>query len=104
MKLNLRERFELTAILPIQGDILSLRTIKALNDKLFPTDAEKEKYEVKSDGEFVHFNIEKGKEETDLTFTDAEKGLIKGELVKINDKKMLKPLQITLYEKFVEAA
>ena len=104
MKLNLKERIEVTNLLPEQGDILTPRLGMQIAELMFPTADEQVDMEVTRDGSVWKWNNEKGKVEKDVVLSSLQIGLIRQELSKLNDAKTLKPEQMSLYEKFVETA
>ncbi|VVB58140.1 Uncharacterised protein [Candidatus Anstonella stagnisolia] len=101
MKLAIGERFGLLDILPLEGDILTLRTAKELSDALFPTETEIKENNLVINSATGSWRSEKIFER-DYPFTETQTGFLKGILIKLNDAKKLKVSQISLYEKICE--
>ncbi|MCK9603006.1 MAG: hypothetical protein M0R66_01295 [Candidatus Omnitrophica bacterium] len=99
--LNVQERLTAMSMLPPEGNVAILRTLRGLVKKLGLTDAEFKEYEIVQDGVNLKWN-EAGTKGKEFEFGMMETKIIADELIKLNEQKKLKPAQLSLYEKFVE--
>lgn len=107
MNLNIPERIALLGVLPQQGNVITLRIIRELQTRLSFTEEELEHYNIKNhtnpDGSArVTWDPELTNEEKDISIGESAKGVIKGQLIKLNSQNQLHVTMIPLYEKFVE--
>lgn len=107
MELNIAERFALLGVLPQQGNVITLRIIRELQNRLSLTEEEIKHYNVQNhtnpDGSaMVTWNPELSEETTDIAIGESATGVIKGQLINLNATNQLHVSMIPLYEKFVE--
>ena len=100
-ELNLLERLKIVDFLiPMEGNIVTLRMVRSLIDRIGPSPADLIECEVvKRDDGKVQWN-EKGQIGKPFEFEPAELELIKGELNKLNNQNRLNHDLISLFEKF----
>ena len=100
--LNVLERLKLCPLLPPEGNIITLRMVRTLVEKLGLSAEELTKYEVvvldEKTGQ-VRWN-DAGMIPTDIELEDAEIELIKKQLKDLDAKGKLTPELISVYEKF----
>ena len=107
MKLTLPERVSLLAVLPVEGNIVTLRIVRELQNQLGFSEEEIRRYGIKnntrSDGTtFISWNPDMAKEEKDIEIGEAAKGVIVNQLKKLDAQGKLHISMMPLYEKFVE--
>ena len=107
MKLNISERFALLGVLPQQGNAITLRIVRELQNRLSFTEEELKHYNVQNhanpDGSArVTWTPELSEEETDIPIGEAATGVIKEQLTKLNAQNQLHVTMLPLYDKFVE--
>lgn len=105
IKLTIMERLALTAILPVQGNFVTLRLIKSLNEKLSLTEKEVKDFNVKitpGENNKVNFQMDyKGMAHIrDFDFTTMEKSEIKLALETLSKKDQLNIEHLNLCEYF----
>ena len=83
MKLNLQQRISLLGYLPKEWKFETLVILKDIIKKIEITQDEIAKYEIKSEGNNILWNVEGVKSELELEFTELETSEIKKAL-KIN--------------------
>lgn len=101
MKLNLQQRISLTGYLPKEWKFETLVILKDIIKKIEITQDEIAKYEIKSEGNNIFWNVEGAKTEFELEFTELEKSEIKKALKKASDGEILQMRDLPLYELFV---
>lgn len=99
-ELTVLERLRLLEILPNQGNILTLRILNDLKNKVAFSESDLEKYELKQDGNNVTWNREK--EPAGIDFSIKEIEIIRTALEQLNKNERLTNDHIGLWEKFVE--
>ena len=100
MVLTVLERLLILGLLPGEGGIIEMRLKKVIGEKIGLTSDEIVRYEVKEDGANVRWN--NGVEQTSsIELNEAEVGMIRDSLVKLDREKKLNDGHITLYDKFV---
>lgn len=107
MELDIAERFALLGILPQQGNVITLRIIRELQNQLSFTEEELKHYNVQSHanpdgGARVTWTPELSTEVKDIAIGEAATGVIKEQLTKLNAQNQLHVSMLPLYEKFVE--
>ena len=111
VKLSLKERFKLIEIIPQEGDITTIKTIRVLREELSPTEEEQEKFDMKvsqneSGSIVVTWDEKKELDEFGLgsfDFTNKEISVISTALSKLNESKKLTEDYIDLYDKFIDS-
>jgi hypothetical protein len=110
VSLTIGDRLWLFALLPKEGDISNLRLLRELKEMLNTTDAENDKYEVKTIQGGVQINPKWLEDDAaPSTARDFQIGrkawtLVKDELVKLSTQKKLSINCIDLYDKFTDEA
>lgn len=99
--LNVYERMALLNILPREGNILTLRVIRELREKLGLDDGEIKDMVVKLDSGGEKFDEKKASEAREINFKDTEQSIIKTALIGLNETKKLNLQLVSLYEAFV---
>lgn len=108
MKLNIAERLALLGVLPQQGNAITLRVIRELQNQLSFTEAEMEHYNVKNqqlpDGRVnVTWNPELIDETKDIKIGKVAKKTIIEQLERLNSTKQLHISMLPIYDKFIES-
>lgn len=99
MQLSILDRIRLLELLPERGNLVSLRLVKGLIDKIGFSDAEIAEYEIKhGDGQVTWGSNAKP---IDVEFGLAEREFIAGLFSALDEKKDLSLEQLGLYEKFI---
>jgi len=111
-KLNILERFLVLNILPKENNIMTLKTIRKLQDTLLPSDEELDEIEMKIITEDSNGNplpqpqnqFNKKKAEVEKEFEIAERGhdIISDALNKLDKEKKLNLEHMSLWDKFME--
>jgi hypothetical protein len=102
-ELTILERLRLLEILPGHGNILTLRIIGDLQNKIAFSEIELEKYELKQDDKnHIQWNREKGMESAEIELGKKEIEIIKNALEQLNKNERLTQEHIGLWEKFIE--
>ena len=101
MKLNLQQRISLLGYLPKEWKFETLVILKDIIKKIEITQDEIAKYEIKSEGNNILWNVEGVKSELELEFTELETSEIKKALKKASDDERLRMEDLPLYEFFV---
>src|SRR4030042_2235 len=106
MKLSVLERILLLGLLPKEGNILTVRLIRTLREKIEFKEEEIKLFEIKTvsstTGDALITWNKKAETEVEIDITTLEKTIIVEQLKDVNDKKKLTPDHISLYEKFLE--
>lgn len=104
VELMMGERFSLLAILPKEGDFLTLKTLRELKEMLPPSEEEFEKLEFKKEKDTP--GAVRWKPENDLPveldFSNSMLEIIRNILEALDKNKALKETHFSLYEKFVQ--
>jgi len=100
MVLTVLERLLILGLLPGEGGIVEMRLKKVIGEKIGLTSDEIVRYEVKEDGANVRWNNEV-EQTSSIELNEAEVGMIRDSLVKLDREKKLNDGHITLYDKFV---
>jgi len=102
-KFAIKDRLLIFAILPKEGDILTLKAVKSLREELAFTKEEKVKFDITFDKEMGKYTWNEEKPyEKDLEITDEQSQLISSELESLNRQKKLRIEHIDLYERFCQ--
>lgn len=106
MKLTIGERLKALQVLPANNDIVNVKIILDLQDKLATTIKEKEYHNFRptTDGKKTFWQWDKAKKEYDVDLSKAEKEIIKTELITLNSQKKLEvsSAMASLYDKVVK--
>jgi len=107
MELTVPERIALLGVLPAQGSAVTLRIVRELQGRLSFSEEEIKHYSIKNttkeDGSlFVSWNPELSNEETDIEIGEAARGVITGQLKRLDARGQLHLSMLPIYEKFVE--
>lgn len=103
MKFNISERLRVFAILPLQGDVATLRTIQELRNEFSFTDEEESAIGLKinpTDGRATwkpEADFEK-----DIPLGDSSVNIICEALSELNRKKLLHITYLELYDRFMK--
>ena len=101
VKLNVFERLVLLQILPVEGDIASLKIVRELQSKLGFTEGEFKEFELqKKDNTYV-WN-EKGRKEKEIMIGDKMNEIIIDSLKQLDKQKKLSFNHMNLYSKFIK--
>lgn len=102
MKLSLVERLRILALLPQEGDIITLRLVADARSLLGLSDKEISDFEVTSEENgLVKWNPAKAQDK-DFTIGQALTTLIRQSLMQLNGEKRLTTEDVSIYEKFIE--
>lgn len=100
--LNIAERLLLAnSVLPKIGDILTLRIVRELETKLSFSEEEQQARGMRSEGDQVFWERNANAPEP-IEIGEAAVTLIRAELKRMSEKKLLTMNHVSLYEKFVE--
>jgi hypothetical protein len=104
--LNVAERVALFNILPSQGNIVTLRSVKELLNKLAFTNKELKDWKIKQKqvdgGMMIVWDSDFTNCSKEYEINGAMSGLITEQLKEMSNQGRLKMEMLTLYEKFVE--
>jgi len=89
--LTLKDRYEILALLPQKGDLLTLEIAKGISEKVIVRPEETEQYCIKSMGQGLSWNVEGENAVFDINFTEPELAVLKKE-IKIRDEKREIPI------------
>lgn len=103
MILNVRDRLGVLGVLPKEGDIVTLRIIRKLQEELSFTEKELKDFKiVQSDGRLTwDASKDKGKE---IEIGEKANDIIVLALSKLNEQKKLQLEQMELYDMFISKA
>jgi len=99
VKLNVKDRLRLLAILPEQGDLLTLKIVRELREDLSFTEKEHKDWKIKVKGDMITWDD--GGDEREYEFGEQANELIKKQLRELDLTKTLKILDLELWEKFI---
>lgn len=106
MKLTVSERFVLLGILPPEGNFVTLRVIRELQKNLSFSEEEIKDYSIKigfdKGTSTAKWDVVKGNVAKEVKIGEMATQLIVDQLKKLDKEKRLKPIMMTIYEKFVE--
>ena len=94
-------------ILPQQGNILTLRTLRSLKERLVFTEEEIKEYKIESkatpDGNaYIVWGKEYDSVTTYIDIGENSSGIIVQQLMQLNSKGLLREQAVSLWDKFVE--
>ena len=87
IKLTLKDRFEISTILPEKGDLLTLGIVKDISKRVSITQEEIEKFEVKSVDKGFLWNEDGATAEFEIDFSNSELEIIRKEIKSLDDKR-----------------
>jgi len=107
MILTVFERANLLGLLPKEGNISTLRTVRKAREAIALSDEENERWQPRIDGTHMEWKMieEDGTpipQEADIPISELAFGMIRKKLVEADSKEKLKIEHYSLYEKFVE--
>lgn len=100
MKLNVLERLTLLQVLPQEGDFVTLKITRDLQNSLSLTEEEFKLYDVKRDDEQIIWN-DNGKEEKEILIGEKATDIIVETLSNLDKNKKLTAGTYGLYNKFI---
>ena len=100
MQLTILERVLLLNVLPVEGNIITLRIIQDLRRNLAPTEEEIKKVNLRQEGTQIRWDDEKYT--ADVPVGEKATDTVVAALVKMNSDNKLTEQFIPLYERFVE--
>lgn len=100
-KLKIADRLRLLGILPPTGGLATIRLVRDLRERFSLGKEELEKLEVKTEGDFVRWNVEKDKGR-EFTLGGFEIELIISSLRKLDKEEKLTPDLVSLWDQFVD--
>jgi len=101
LNLNLAERINLMAILPAEGNFITLKVIRELKANLGVKDKEFKTFEIIQKDNQITWN-EKGNEELEFEFGEKATDIIIEQLEKLDRTKKLEDKDFSLFQKFVK--
>ena len=103
MKLNLMERLVALSILPIHGNITTLRIIDDLKVALSPTEKEHKDCEiVDEENQPIRWNTKEGLVAVDIPIGEKATDIIVDALKSLDAEQKLTKDHVSLYEKFID--
>ena len=106
MKLTVSERFVLLGVLPPEGSFATLRVIRELQKNLSFSEKEFKDYSIKigydNGKSTANWDVAKGNISKEIPIGEMATKIIVDQLKKLDNEKKLKPIMMTIYEKFVE--
>jgi len=103
MLLNVAERIVLLQLLPVEGDVITLRVVREARGLIGLTEFELKRFEVVQDNGSVRWsNATPNGAEVEIGAAVA--GIVSVELQKLNTARKLTENHLSLYEKFCERA
>lgn len=105
-KLNIEERIALLNILPFEGNILTLKIIRDLQNSLSFSEKEMKRFKMKNirrlDGStFAVWDSDLTGEIKEIEIGEVAEAIIVGQLKMLNERNKLRMEMMTLYENFV---
>lgn len=101
MKLNIPERLILVNSIVDKGSFATLKMIEEVKGKLYLSEEETEKYEVKQIGDDITWNS-KAIEPLEFKFSKGQKEFIIKSLKSLDEKEIATSAHFALYKKFTE--
>lgn len=99
MELNTFERLTLLNILPPEGDLITIRVLHGLKERLGFTEEELQALELRTEGQRVFWKPEADKE-VDVEIGSKAESIIRETLEKLNKDKKIKEEHLSLCDKF----
>ena len=100
MELTTIERITLLQLLPKEGDILTLRVIRDVRDRLAFTEEEHTRLKFQRDDQSIKWDIE-ADTPVDIEIGDVAKKIIADRFKELNEERKLTEEHIDLFDKFV---
>ena len=97
-KLSVSDRIVLLDVLPVQGDITTIRIVRALREDLSFTEAEHVKFGIRAVGNQVSWKSNGLKE---VEIGPKAREVIASAFKYLNEQKKLTPMHLGLYDRFV---
>jgi len=106
LKLNVAERVALLNALPMEGNIVTLKIVRELQNQLAFSEAEIKRFKMKNTrtpdgGAFVTWDSDFTDETKDVKIGEVAHGIIVEQLKMLESQKRLRLEMLDLYEKFV---
>jgi len=107
VRLTISERMSLLDLLPLQGNVVTLRMVMSLREKVALTEEEIDKWQVKQirnegGGVLVQWAPKFDKTRVDIPMSDHEKGVVTREIMQRESKGQLTINALPLYDYFVD--
>jgi len=99
MKLNILQRILIFSVLPKEGTLLTMKTLKGLKDKITFSEDEVKEYEIRIEENSYRWNPEKDVE-VDFDITDGESELVTAGLKELDSQEKLMEQHLSLFELF----
>ena len=99
MLVGVNERIRLLGILPEQGNLLTIKIVRALREELSFSEEEHKEFNVKITDDRITWDP--SAKEKEITFGDLAKEMIEKRLRELNEKDELTVADIALWEKFI---
>jgi len=99
MKLNILQRILIFTLLPKEGTLLTMKTLRSLKDKITFSEEEVKKYEIRIEEDSYRWNPEKDIS-IDFELTEGEAELIATGLKELDGQGKLKEQHLSLCELF----
>lgn len=99
MKLNILNRILIFSILPKEGNLVTMKTLKSLKNKIAFSEDDVNEYEIRVEDNHYHWNPEK-EVEIEFDFTEGEAKLVKDGLKKLDEEKAITEQYYELCELF----
>ncbi len=104
MKLNVQERLALLNTLPKEGDFTTLKIVRELRENLSFSEQEHKGHEIVVNNETGRVRWNTNGQTKDVPFGAKAKVIVVDALTKLDGKKALTELHLSVYEKFVATA
>ena len=101
MNLSVGERLVLMSVIPQEGDFITLKVIRKLQEDLSFSEEEHKKYKFVQEENRVSWN-DKADLNKEMEIGEKAKDIIVLALSKLNEEKKLKFEHFSLYEKFID--
>lgn len=101
MKLNVAERIALIQVLPKEGDFVTLKVLRDLQDKIGFSEKDHKKFKIVRTGDQMTWGNE-GMKEVEIEMGEKAIEIIKESLTGLDKEKTLRPEHVSLYEKFIQ--
>lgn len=101
MKLNIPERLTMVNVLPEKGSFATLKTIEELKSRLYPSEKEVKKFEIKQNGNNISWNP-KGIEQIEIEVSEVQKNIVVEALEELDKKELATSQHFHLYQRLTE--